>query len=177
MYSKVKLIIIASSILLIALWLFSFYEKSKTHLYKNNENILQVHATKGRYRLMPEYSELRDQLADWILKNSDNVLRTKNLLKAPKLKIEGLKIILARRGKIIQKYGELISNYHRPNWLNQFVLGVRKKGKIFKSKSQYFFDRTWEWQEFQKQWGRLLVAKTGKTFKLWSIQGTPDLFL
>ena len=22
-----------------------------------------------------------------------------------------------------------------------------------------------------------MVAKTGKTFKLWSIQGTPDLFL
>ena len=46
------------------------------------------------------------------------------------LKIEGLKIILARRGKIIQKYGELISNYHKPNWLNQFVLGVRKKKKF-----------------------------------------------
>ena len=125
---------------------------------------------------MPEYSELRDQLADWILKNSDNVLRTKNLLSVPKLKIEGLKIILARRGKIIQKYGE-ISNYHKPNWLNQFVLGVRKKGKVLSLNLNIFLIRAWEWQEFQKQWGRLMVAKTGKTFKLWSIQGTPDLFL
>ena len=40
-----------------------------------------------------------------------------------------------------------------------------------------WWGRAWEWKEFEKQWGRLMVAKTGKTFKLWSIQGSPDLFL
>ena len=149
MYSKVRLIITAALILLIAIWLFTFFNHPKLQVSQNNENLLTIHSTKGRYRLMPEYLELRRKLADWIFKHSDNVIKTKDLLSVPKPQLKGLKFVLARRGKIIQQSGEISSKYHKSNWLNQFVLGVRKKGKVFKSKSQHFFDRTWEWDEFK----------------------------
>tara|TARA_Y100000589_G_scaffold213866_1_gene201762 strand:- start:3927 stop:6392 length:2466 start_codon:yes stop_codon:yes gene_type:complete len=177
MYSKVRLIIIVGLIWLFALWLFPLLEKSDNTPVFNDQDFTKVHATKGRYQLMPEYTQLRDQLADWILRYSDIVLETKSLLEIPKPRLKGLKLVLARKGKILEEYGKLKTNYHDPSWLNQFILGIRKKGKVFKSKSEYFFDRSWEWNEFQKQWGRLMVAKTGKTFKLWSIQGSPDHFL
>ena len=178
MYSKVRLIVFVGLIWLLALWLFPFLQKSNnSNLKLNDKDFTKVHVTKGRYQLMPEYARLRDQLADWILQYSDIVLKTKSLSNTPKPDLKGLKLVLARRGKILEDFGELRSSYHEPNWLNQFILGIRKKGKVFKSKSEHFFDRAWEWNEFEKQWGRLMVAKTGKTFKLWSIQGSPDLFL
>ena len=76
---------------------------------------------------MPEYLELRRKLADWIFNHSDNVIKTKDLLSVSKPQLKGLKFVLARRGKIIQQSGEISSKYHKPNWLNQFVLGVKKK--------------------------------------------------
>ena len=105
MYSKVRLIVFVGLIWLLALWLFPFLQKSNNNLKLNDKDFTKVHVTKGRYQLMPEYARLRDQLADWILQYSDIALKTKSLSNTPKPDLKGLKLVLARRGKILEDWG------------------------------------------------------------------------
>lgn len=138
---------------------------------------LPIHQMNGRFRLLPEYSKLRDYIADWLLVYSDKVLKQKNFDNIPTLNLEGLQLYLVRRGTIIQTQN-INEDYEKSLDLQkQFFLGIRQRGKVFETKSKLFFDRPWDWEEFDRLRRDLNVSKKNGTFRLWSMQGDKNLFL
>lgn len=177
MHSKLKFLLGPLILVLIVLWLFPFLNFLNHSINEINYQSLEIHQTNGRFQLLPEYDVLRDQLADWLLENSKKVLEQKTFKGISKPNLKGLQLYLVRKGNVIDQYNMNSLSEADSDWQKQFFLGIRSKQEIFETKSKFFFDRPWSWDEFDRLRKSLNVAKKDGAFKLWSMQGDRNLFL